>query len=487
MKRKITRKSTPKTVTPTAQPSPFQKWGYGSYYDGANVQYSRRTGWRNMPVADSQLTLTDSTRISLMAVSRWLYANTYLGGILDTHASYCTDGGWTARYVGEDHERGEKYEAWFNNWANICDISGRKSFSEFLKLAVLETLRDGDAFIAFVKGESGYPLLQSVGAHRIGRETEEDEGVVGGVVVNRYGRPRYYRVCTRNYNDNSSNAYSEDEYTDIPANSIHQFVYHRYADQVRGVTVMARGAKLAMDVGDLVDFESIAVKLQSAIAVIKQADSDEPNPFAVTTQEAVANGALPLQQYAAGAIPVLPKGYEIQPFQHNRPGNNFNNFVEQLNHWVLTGAEISPEFMMKPDVSGPAIRFIMAKHQRSVKSIQGVLDKFARKAWAYATSRARELGQLPPLKDWYAVEFSRPRALSIDIGRESAAKLEELAAGATNLKQLYDELNLDWQEQLRQRARELQYVNQLAEEYGVEGKDISSPRAAPQPPKEKEE
>ena len=75
--------------------------------------------------------------------------------------------------------------------------------------------------------------------------------------------------------------------------------------------------------------------------------------------------------------------------------------------------------------------------------------------------------------DWEQVHIQPPRAVNVDVGRNSAAMLSELKAGTRTYQDVLAETGCDWRAKLRQKAAEAQYIRQLAQDYGVTEAEIA--------------
>jgi len=75
--------------------------------------------------------------------------------------------------------------------------------------------------------------------------------------------------------------------------------------------------------------------------------------------------------------------------------------------------------------------------------------------------------------DWKNIRVTPPRAVNVDVGRNSKAMLEEIAGGASTFDRSYAALGLDYRQELRQRAEEAAYIKELADEYDLDTSEIS--------------
>jgi hypothetical protein len=103
--------------------------------------------------------------------------------------------------------------------------------------------------------------------------------------------------------------------------------------------------------------------------------------------------------------------------------------------------------------------------------MQSVVGRIYQYAMGWARYTQPTLRDAPA--DWKSIRISPPRAVNVDVGRNSKAVLEEIAGGASNFSRSYAVLGLDWRNELRQKAQEAAYIHDLSVEYGVDVAEIS--------------
>lgn len=454
----------------TIQPRASTDW-----FNGASM--TRTQVSRPQTTHDTRQDMTDATRRLMMGLSRWQYWNTPIGQVIDERASECVGNAWEARYRGETKAWGEAAMEFFWNWGNACDVTGRLSYRDHLRLAVVEHHRDGDGFRMKSRGGSGFPMVQAIPAHRVGLQYGYDNQSVGGIIPNAVGRPIAYRITTDD--PRKPAGYYNDDPEDIAARHIHHILHVKFVDQYRGMPAVVRGARTITDQHDIVEFEKVAVKMASSIGLLRSTEDGRPSDaFRVTTEAGVANGDLPLYQFAAGAMPTIPKGWTFESFDHKRPGETWQGFMEYLSRLSLMAMGSRYEYAFDPSsVTGPAMRFVMKREERAIQEDQALIERLARWMWGYVVGTASYLGLIPPLPaDWYWVEFTKPKPLSIDVGREAAAEQKDLLLGLTTKEESYASRGMDYQAARLQRRAEVGELLQDAQAFAAQY-DISIEQA----------
>jgi hypothetical protein len=68
----------------------------------------------------------------------------------------------------------------------------------------------------------------------------------------------------------------------------------------------------------------------------------------------------------------------------------------------------------------------------------------------------------------WAVNFTRSISINVDTQRVSNAEIAQLQNGLMTFEQFYSARGMNWKEQVKQRAVEEAYLNELSKEYGVD-------------------
>jgi capsid protein len=144
----------------------------------------------------------------------------------------------------------------------------------------------------------------------------------------------------------------------------------------------------------------------------------------------------------------------------NRPHAGFEPFAKFLIRDVAMGLGLPVEFVYDPaSVGGAGMRFIVAKAQRRFEQRQRLLiDRFCTRAWRYFIGGAIANGDLPAAEDYAKVTWQTPKSLTVDAGREAQQAREDYKAGLSSLQGYFGELGQDWEEQVRQIAKEREFI-----------------------------
>jgi hypothetical protein len=164
-----------------------------------------------------------------------------------------------------------------------------------------------------------------------------------------------------------------------------------------------------------------------------------------------------------------------------RPSTAFTGFIAHLMHELSIAVGIPKGVLFgTQDYAGPSVRAEFAAADRVFARHQGVLvdkvldpiknavilDAIARGEIPAPPVRAGET-PVQTLKRATRGEWRFPPKLTIDVGRESAANMNENRQGAKSLQEIAAEQGTDAFTRLEQIAAEASYVGELAKRYGI--------------------
>lgn len=461
-------------------------------YDAARPSVTRRMPW-NASAVDTHVDVSGYDRERLMKLARYLYNNVpFVRGLLNEKARYSVGSGIRPQARSGDHEWDQSAEAYFEQFSRVADIQGRFSWREMQRLASVAIDRDGECFVQMTTQSTGYPALRLILAHRVGdpvsklyspgqpNTREQSPNTIDGVVVNEAMRPIFYKHLTgpgENPGESSE---------DIPAQQVAHVGEGGYGDELRFITPLAAAINHLRDIQDAINFEKMALKINSYIALaIKQQGGASADFFGEnsTVEGEKADINVESLSNTGGAIPRLNMGEDLVAWSSDRPKQTFMDFVSMLLRDVCTGSGVPYEFLVKPsEAGGAALRAVLVRAQRTFEQRQALLiDRLCSRVWAHVITIGMQRGLIPQNDNWWKVEWQRPAAASVDYGREAAANLNDVRAGLRTYAEDYAERGHEWKDSLRQRAVEAKYIAELAAEFEVPADSIATFNPNPAP------
>jgi capsid protein len=379
-----------------------------------------------------------------------------------------------------DRDYNQIISEYFHAWCKTCDVTNRHSFKKLVQLAAEERPVDGDC--GFVIRRSGEGLkLQLVPATRIGNPNDTavaSNNYFQGIITNDFGQPVAYRI----FRVTRDGVYFGAE--DIPANQFCHYMDPFRVDQYRGITDFHAAIQTARMLHDILQAEKAGVRFSSQQAALIFNDRGVANPrnlFQPNPALSLPNGQQQKNELTeVGMIRYFQNSDRVEVMP-SRPSQAFTGFVQHLMHEIALGVGV-PEGVLfgTQDYKGPSVRAEFAAADRVFTRQQGVLtDKVLDPIKDAVILDAIARGEIPPppllagetmvhaLRRATSGEWRFPAKLSIDVGRESAANMNENRQGAKSLQEIAAEEGTDAFTRLEQIAIEAAYVKQLAEKYGV--------------------
>ena len=379
-----------------------------------------------------------------------------------------------------DRDYNQTISEYFHAWCKTCDVTSRHSFKKLVQLAAEERPVDGDC--GFVIRRSGEGLkLQLVPATRIGNPNDTavaSNNYFQGIITNDFGQPVAYRI----FRVTRDGVYFGAE--DIPANQFCHYMDPFRVDQYRGITDFHAAIQTARMLHDILQAEKAGVRFSSQQAALIFNDRGVANPrnlFQPNPALSLPNGQQQKNELTeVGMIRYFQNSDRVEVMP-SRPSQAFTGFVQHLMKEIAIGVGV-PEAVLftTQDYKGPSVRAEFAAADRVFTRQQGVLtDKVLDPIKDAVILDGIARGEIPPppllagetmvhaLRRATSGEWRFPAKLSIDVGRESAANMNENRQGAKSLQEIAAEEGTDAFTRLEQIAIEASYVKQLAEKYGV--------------------
>lgn len=444
---------------------------------------------------------------TLLNASRRLFVNMGLPrGAIIQKANYSVGRAWDCKFLGADRKWGQQAQEWLKyQWYPVCDVRGNMfDFKTTLHIDSVSVDRDGDYFILLTESESGFPMLQRFGAHRIGQRDDQikivESGpykglrIKNGVIKNKLERPVAYRIL------------GEDESKDKDVSArdlIHVFNPFWY-EQGRGLPSGIHAIDKLLTSERSEEWEEMAMLMVSSLGLIEYnesgfADDDNASVIRGTAQSDGTEG-ITTQSFAGGSVRYFKanSGARLESIKHDRPGDLWEKFQDRMARHYIAGFDWSYAFAWKPEsLTGVSQRVELEKVRLSIQDRQDLLRGPSKRCVTYAIAKAIKLGQLPANDDWYKWDFNMPPKLSIDAGRDSKAKIDEYKIGAKNLSEWCAEDGKDYEAHIRERMREIALKKKIKREVEEETGEIIEDRevqmltpnepAQPEPIQETEE
>jgi capsid protein len=276
-------------------------------------------------------------------------------------------------------------------------------------------------------------------------------------------------------------------------NVVHIFEPSR-AGQFRGLPMLY---PVMNDLHDLDDLQLLEMKAARDAAEVSNVITTAAGELTIgdlnASGGAIAASADPAQKQCyyqdtiGGRTLVLQNGDSIQQFRSTRPEVATREYWVGLEHKVCAGTGIARQLVYPESIQGTVERSVLDMQNSWFMVRCSVLaGSFIRiREYVLSIGSSTELRLSDPPANWRAVSWRGPRAVNVDVGRQSQAMLNELAAGVRTREGIWAEVGRDWKIETRQKAAEEKYLDSLAAEFGLPVERIAAsalpPAAPPQP------
>ena len=342
-------------------------------------------------------------------------------------------------------------DAW-KRWMPIADVQGRHVFKKMTKIAIERVVVDGRVFGQLDRRDD-FLQVAGIEGDRVssnGIFNADTKGLVSGIGIDDAGRYQFYRVWERSLYGTFI------KYQDIPANQIvHVFDADRF-DSVSGVTRFNAVLNTLRDLVETKKAEGLSAKLNSKLALLYKSNlgaqpivnllpNDRDNPGDSTK--------INVQPVGNMAIAYMFPNEDIHAHQSDRPSEGWRWLME----WFVreTALAFNLPFGVvwhMAGLGGPAVRYEINQANRTFMSfLHDVIDPMWYRpivgAW-----QALEMssGRLPFHPNWYNFQTPRPKAITIDLGRDSKSGIAENAAGLGTATDWFAEDDRDFEEMTAQ-------------------------------------
>lgn len=450
----------------------------GSSYFGAQTSDDRRD--LILPDKDERLGLRADARTLLALKSRVFAENYGPGAALMNLASMI--GALKVQSISGDEAWSAIAEDYFNRQTGsglLFDAGGRVNFSMWQVLSSYREFVDGDMFTVYTQSPTS-GRARVMGYEGLCVEQGPDcKGPqwVDGVECDPVTRfPLRYCFVQRDRN-------GVKKYSMLPGRVVHHHMTNRSFSAVRGRPALAHCLNNFQDIIETTAFQKKALKIAAMIGLTPE-DNTSMGPLsqmgvaAPLQRETVY---LPPTTAATATQPPIRATYEqaiegglittrrMKAVHDERPHPNGEKFKEQLLREGAIGLGMAPQLLFfMDDPSGAYSRIILELAAKTITDhhVQR-LAPWCRRSWAYVVARGMAIGDIPEPQsgDWLKIKLTPPRMPTADLGRMGRLYIELRKTCLQNHRGIYEELGLDYEDELDQCGREMRLMMDIEEKY----------------------
>ncbi len=433
-------------------------------YDAAQTTPENRRHWANADNLSADAAANPEVRRILRSRARYEVANnSYAKGIVLTLANYVVGTGPRLQMLTDDPEANRVIEKEFSRWAKAVGLASKL---HTMRVAQCET---GECFILLSTNprlEAPVQLdLKLIEADQVTTPwspARNHAHAVDGIVYDEFGNPLVYYVLKKHPGEVHMTRFGSFEYEILPAAAlIHLFRAER-PGQSRGIPEITSSLSL------------FAMLRRYTLAVLGSAEQ-AALPSGVIYTDAPADAEIsnvePMDQVEMdrGTWMTMPYGWKIGQVKAEQPTTMYGDFKHEVINEIARCLNM-PFNIAAGNSSGYNYASGRLDHQAFFKAIRidqahlgdAVLDRVL-KAWideavlieGYLPQSVRTLDfEFPHQWFWDGLEHVDPQ-------KEANAQATRLASNTTTLAAEFAKSGLDWESELRQRAREVALMREL--------------------------
>lgn len=405
-------------------------------------------------------------------------ANVIGTGISPQSNVHKDDLGITDEAVDQFQSRAER--AW-QKWEPFADAGNRMSFWEIQNLIESQIIQNGEVIIIpEMIDEPGRPYflaLNIVESDRLKTPSDliSNKSIRDGVEIGSRGEPVAYYICKTHPGDVTYTRRMPASNDYIRYEALNKYgrknIFHLYwikrPGQTRGIPFFAPVINKFKDLNEYMEAELVAARVAACFAMfIKKTDA---YGAAINNTNRIQDGKR-IESLEPGMIEYLNVGEEPSPFNPQRPGAQFDPFVEKVLRFIGVGIGMPYELVFKDfsKTNYSSARAAILEGRKFFKQEQLWLsEKICQPTWIMLLDEAYLRGELDAPDyfkkhlDWTRARWIGPGWGYIDPEKEINASIDAID---NNLSSLADECathGRDYEEILQQRAREEQKKKEL--------------------------
>lgn len=429
-------------------------------YDAAGTNPDNRRHWANADGLSANAANSAEVRRILRNRARYEVANnSYARGIVLTLANDVIGTGPRLQMLTEDAEANGRIEREFAAWAKAINLA------EKLRTLRMARAEDGEGF-GILTSNSKLPTAVQLDLRLVEADQVCTPGLsalngnaVDGIVFDQAGNPIEYHVLREHPGETTRRFILE--YDRVPAESVlHWFRVDR-PGQARGIPDIMPALPLFAQLRRFTLAVIAAAETAADFAGILYTDA----PAGGESEAAEPFEPIELEQRA---LVTMPGGWKMSQLQAEQPATTYAEFKKEILNEIARCLNM-PFNVAAGNSSGYNYASGRLDHQTYFKAIRvdqshlecAVLDRIL-SAWLDEAALISGFlpGKLGPFVDWSHQWFWDGQE-HVDPAKEASAQATRLSNHTTTLAHEYARQGRDWEEALRQRAKELALMQEL--------------------------
>ena len=433
-------------------------------YDAAQTTHENRRHWANADHLSANAAIGADVRRILRSRARYEVANnSYAKGIVLTLANYVVGTGPRLQMLTDDVEANRVIEKEFSRWAKAIGLSHK------LRTMRIAQCESGEVFALLATNPTVDAPVQldvrPIEAEQVATPWPVPRGdlkAADGIVFDEFGNPVAYNVLRQHPGDNTVPRSGGIEFDVMPVESVIHLFRAERPGQSRGIPEITPALPL---------FAMLRRYTLAVLGAAEQAALPSGVIYTDAAADAEASQVEPMDtvEMDRGTWMTMPFGWKISQVKAEQPTTVYGDFKHEVINEIARCLNM-PFNIAAGNSSGYNYASGRLDHQAFFKAIRidqayladMVLDRIL-KAWideavlieGYLPQSVRTLDAEFP-HQWFWDGFEH-----VDPAKEANAQSTRLQSNSTTLAAEFAKCGLDWESELRQRAREVALMREL--------------------------
>lgn len=444
----------------------------GNAYDSAKKEPTRSAVAYVAP-KDARAEISETERREIVRIGRSLEKNSgFFRELFLANSIYSVGDGMFPQPRSGNPEWNRKAREVFDELTRRPETSERFPFWKVQDIVCRLLDIDGEVFAVKTENENGMPKLQMLETHRLSSRTDPEQNIFDGIRYGAQGKPEAYFFRNQD---------GDGEDTEIAAQFvIHCFVAGRFTD-TRGISPAQHSFNDIRDARDLDAIEKATDKHINSFGLVLHSDAAVEQIQAPLEQVTSVNATnpepkdapRPMTRIGGAQATILKEGETASLLESNRPSPAWLGLRNAIDNTAALG-NIPLGFLSNPEaLGGASVRLVVGKASRYFsRRQQEIISQFLEKVWEFFIGWAITHGKLEPVPDWWKTEWTTPRKLTVDNGRDSAQIRADIEAGIIPIQDDFAERALDIEKEIDARIALLKSVREKCAAEGVPPQEV---------------
>lgn len=454
-----------------------------NFYEGGRVTQANRDFYN--ATSDFEST-AKFDRDTLRARARWIFANNpIMANIDETLTSNIIGSGIRFQFKTDNDLLNKEIELKWKFAKDNLDITGRDSFDYMCSVIFQNRLVDGELpiYMPYIK-EFGVPCLKlqpiEVDRFALGFIETKNGMFFDGIETDNVGRVIRYHFENNTFQTARIVKKQLDTAIGLPANAVlYYYKRENRFSQYRGISEYKQ---------TIIDLKNFSAQMR---ATIESARSRANISYVVQKEHIPERGSFsknesndPIELINGIFVKYLKVGEKIEKLDPDMAGDNFKDFVSAVIRLIATGRKVSYELAFRDysEVNYSSARMSLLQDyklfDREFRHFCDYVYKPIFLRWLELEAMKgtfKHLSYEQYIKEYQILKQSirlyAPKREWVDPLKESKAIEIELNSMTTNLEAVYSKRGEDWEDELRQIAKEQAFMKAL----GLERRDTHTP------------